>query len=78
MAEVESACCQIVELTDGVDPHQTWQEYYEGLNLAEYAVIEEDPPADWQEPVWKVKVNHFLTYCERKKALDTILANRAQ
>lgn len=76
MNEVETACCAMISLAEGIDPHQSWMEYYEKLNRGECAVLGENPPANWNDPLWKIKVPHFLEYCEMVKILETLLSER--
>lgn len=76
MSEVEAACCEMVVAANGLDPYQTWNDYYSELNEGVCAVLEENPPANWNEPLWKIKIPYFLAYCEAGRALETLLLNR--
>ena len=65
MADVESACCTLITMTDGVEnPRQTRKEYYKSVNHHDFSALDQLPHEDWNEPMWKIKMYHFVTFCE--------------
>lgn len=74
--EVEKACCGLVELVDGLNPYQTWGEYYKELDDEVYQGLKRNPTEDWFEPIWKSKINQFLSFCEMNRVMETLVVDR--
>lgn len=78
MADVESACCRLVAMMDGIEnPRQTMRDYYKSINHPNYEDFEISTPEGWNEPMWKIKMYHFVTFCEMYETMNGRLGGRA-